>query len=96
MKVLALEHDRADATSADFAPHLEAEARAIWEMLQDGSIREIYFREERSEAVIVLEAADASEARESLARLPLVRRGLIEFEFIGLRPYPGLSRLFGE
>ena len=27
-------------------------------MIQDGSIREIYFREERSEAVIILEAAD--------------------------------------
>ena len=57
MKVLALEHDRPGATGADFAPHLEDEARAVWSMLQDGSIREIYFREERSEAVIILEAA---------------------------------------
>ena len=65
-------------------------------MLQNGSIREIYFREERSEAVIILEAADASAARETLSRLPLVRQGLIEFDVIGLRPYPGLSRLFKE
>ncbi len=96
MKVLALEHDKPDLASADFAPHLQGEARVIWELIQAGAIREIYFREDRSEAVIMLEAADASAARELLAQLPLVRHGLIEFEVIGLQPYPGLSRLFKE
>jgi hypothetical protein len=94
VKVLALEHERAGTTSADFAPHLEAEARAVWQMMQSGTIREIYFREERDQAVIVLEAADTAAARLLLAELPLVRDGLIEFEVIGLRAYPGLGRLF--
>ncbi len=30
----------------------------------------------------------------AIARLPYVEHGLIEFDLIGLRPYPGLSRLF--
>ncbi|HET6845937.1 MAG TPA: hypothetical protein VFH29_03835 [Anaerolineales bacterium] len=96
MKVLALEHDRPGATSADFAPHLDAEARAVWEMTQSGTIRETYFREDRSEAVILLEAPSTEAARTSLSQLPLVRQGLIEFEVIGLLPYPGFSRLFKE
>jgi hypothetical protein len=96
MKVLALEHDRPGATSADFSPHLDAEARAVWELIQSGTIRETYYREDRFEAVIILEAPSTDAARQSLAALPLVKRGLIEFEVMGLLPYPGLSRLFKE
>ena len=96
MKILALEHDRPGATSADFAPHLDAEARAVWAMIQSGFIRETYYREDRTEAVIILEAPGTEAARQALSQLPLVRQGLIEFELIGLLPYPGLSRLFKE
>jgi hypothetical protein len=96
MKVLALEHDRPDATSGDFAPHLEDEARAVWSMIQSGAIREIYFRQDRSEAVIILEAASPQAALDALTQMPLVRQGLIEFEVMGLQPYPGLGRLFKE
>ncbi len=96
MKVLALEKDRSGADSAASAPHLHAEARAVWELTQRGIIREIYFRETRSAAVIVLEADGVAQAEEVLARLPLVSEGLTEFEVIGLRPYPGFSRLFGR
>jgi len=95
MKVLALEKDRVGADPAASAPHLHAEARAVWELTQRGIIREIYFRETRSAAVIVLEVDSAQHAREALDQLPLVRAGLIEFEVIGLRPYPGFSRLMG-
>jgi hypothetical protein len=42
-----------------------------------------------------LECADAAEAHRVLATLPLVRAGLIAFEVIPLKPYPGLARLFG-
>ena len=31
----------------------------------------------------------------NLALLPLVKAGLIAFEVIPLKPYPGLARLFG-
>jgi len=42
----------------------------------------------------MLEAADAAEAQAVLATLPLVRAGLIAFEVIPLRAYPGFARLF--
>ena len=96
MRILALEKDRPGASTSDFLPHRQAEARAVWDLLQAGIIREIFFRDDRPEAVMLLEAASAGEAQAALVQLPLVRAGLIEFEVIALRPYPGLSRLFAE
>ncbi len=49
---------------------------------------------QQSEAVLVLECVDVDEARHALDTLPLVREGLITFDFIPLGPYPGFARLF--
>ena len=95
MKILALERERADVKPEDFAPHLTAEATAVWELYQAGIFRELYFRQDKNCAVIVLECEDAHEAGEILNTLPLVKEGLITFDIIPLRPYPGFSRIFG-
>jgi hypothetical protein len=94
MKILAIEHETPGATAEEFAPLLKAEARAAWELHQAGVIRELYFRADRSEAVLVLECPDLSSAEQALAALPLVQAGLIAFELIPLRAYPGFARLF--
>ncbi len=96
MKVLALETDVQGVSALEFEPYLEAEAAAVWKLLQSGVCREIYFREGPSQAVLILEVDGTAEAEAALARLPLVAAGLIEFEVIGLRPYPGLGRLFRD
>jgi muconolactone delta-isomerase len=96
LRIIALERERVDEGSRDYASHLEDEARAIWNLAQAGVIREIYFRDDRPQAIIVLEADSVQEAQDILARLPLVQAGLIEFEVIGLRPYPGFDRLFAK
>jgi hypothetical protein len=96
MKILAIEHENPDVKSADFGPHLEAEARHAWELSQQGIIREMYFRDDRDEAVLVLECEGVKEAQEVLATMPLVQAGLITFECIPLKPYPGFARLFKE
>lgn len=94
MKILALEQDVPGVKDEQFQPHLKAEAARVWELYQAGLLREIYFRQDRTNAVLVLECADANEARRTLETLPLVRLGLIDFEVIALIPYPGFSRLF--
>jgi muconolactone delta-isomerase len=94
MKILALEKDVPDAPIGDDAALLQDEARAVWELTQSGIIREIHFRDDRSQAVILLEAESTGQAQAVLAQLPLVKAKRIEFEVIGLRPYPGLARLF--
>jgi hypothetical protein len=96
MKILALELEMPGHTSGDFALHLKAEAERVWALYQEGVIRELYFRADRGEAVLVLECTSLDEARAALDALPLVRAGLIDFELIPLRPYPGFARLFVE
>ena len=96
MKILAIEHENTSAQTTDFAPYLEAEARHAWQLSQQGIIREMYFRDDRDEAVLVLECAGLEEAQEVLAGMPLVRAGLITFECIPLKTYPGFARLFKE
>ncbi len=94
MKIVALERETPGTTDEQFAPHLEAEAARAWELHQAGVIRELHFRADRDEAVLVLECASVEEARDALATLPLVRAGLIAFDLIPLRAYPGFERLF--
>lgn len=95
MKILALESEVPGVAAEAFKPHLQAEAARVWELQQAGVLREIYFRADRSDAVLVLECADVAEAQRVLGTLPLVRKGLIAFDVIPLKPYPGLARLFG-
>ena len=94
MKILALEQDIPGVKDEQFYPHLKDEAAKVWELYQGGVLREIYFRQDRTNAVLVLECADVEEAQQVLATLPLMREGLIDFEVIPLIPYPGFSRLF--
>ena len=95
MKILAIEHDPPDVRDDQFTPELlRAEAYRAWELHQSGIIRELYFRADRDEAVLVLECADVDEARLVLDTLPLVREKLIGFELIPLKAYPGFARLF--
>jgi muconolactone delta-isomerase len=96
MKILAIEKEVPGLTAEDFKPHLKAEAVKVWELYQAGVFRELYFRQDRSEAVLILECADVEDANEVLNTLPLVKEGLITFDIIPLGPYPGFSRLFAE
>lgn len=94
MKILAIEHETPGTSPEMFQPLLEAEARRVWDLQQAGMIRELYFRQERSEVVLVLECSGVEEAEDVLHSLPLAAAGLITFEVIGLRAYPGFERLF--
>ena len=94
MKILAMEVESQGVTPEQYQPHLKGEARRAWELQQSGVIRELYFRADRPEAVLILECEDAYEARRALCSLPLVEAGLISFELIPLVAYPGFARLF--
>ncbi len=94
MKILAIEKEIEGVKPEQFTPHLKAEATQVWKLVQDGLIRETYFRTDRTEAVLMLECADPGEALRVLQSLPLVKEGLISFEVIPLKPYTGFARLF--
>jgi len=94
MKVLALEKQVPGIPDAAFGPHLQAEALRAWDLYQAGIVREIYFRDDWPGAVLMLECESVGAAEAALQSLPLVREGLIQFEVVPLRPYPGFARLF--
>ena len=94
MKIIALEKEKTTASREAFAKFARDEAQKVWELQQDGLIREIYFRADENSAVLVLEADSVDSAREQLRQLPLVNNNLIEFELIPLKAYPGFARLF--
>jgi len=94
MKIIALELERDGATAADFEPHLKAEAAHVWELQQEGVIRETFFRTDQHTVVLVFECSDLDHCRAVVARFPLVREGLISFDLIPLAPYDGFARLF--
>ena len=94
MKILALEYELPGSTPEQFSEHSIAEAQRVWELIQEETIREIYFRKEQDSAVILMECENQAEARRILNTLPMVASGLIDFELISLKPYPGLARLF--
>ena len=94
MKILAMEKDIPGVLVSRFTEHLEEEARRVWELYQSGVIRELYFRQDKSAAVLILECSNLDEAAKVLNDLPLVEAGLITFDLIPLIPYPGFSRLF--
>ena len=94
MKILALEHELPNVTAEQFQQDAVDEARKVWDLHQAGIIRELYFRADRNEAVLVLECASVNEAQEVLSTLPFVQNKLITFELIPLKTYSGFERLF--
>ena len=94
MKILALEHELPGAATEAFERFKAEEARKAWELYQAGIFRELYFRADRNEAILVLECESVEEAQEILSTLPFVQNRLIAFEVIPLKAYPGFNRLF--
>ncbi|MBZ0302862.1 MAG: superoxide dismutase [Anaerolineae bacterium] len=96
MKILAVEQEVSGIDPAQFRSYLKAEAARVWELTQADVIREVYFRRDRHDAVLVLECDDLAAAEAVLQTLPLVEHGLIRFEVIPLMPYSGFERLFEQ
>ena len=94
MKILALERELPGENPQQFKRYAKEEAHKAWLLYQNGLIRELYFRADQNMAVLVLECGSTDEARAVLADLPFVREGLIAFDLIPLRAYPGFERLF--
>jgi hypothetical protein len=84
MKVLAISQNRSDPT-----PYLGAEGPRVAELRQAGVLEQFWLKADRTGAVLLLEVADADDARRQLATLPLVENGITSFEVTELLPPPG-------
>ncbi|MBN1537845.1 MAG: hypothetical protein JW908_13995 [Anaerolineales bacterium] len=94
MKFIAIEKELPDVKTNTFTDELKiSEASRILELFQSGELREIYFRQDRPEAVLIFECNTVSECKALLSSLPMVKNKLIDFDLIPLIPYPGFLRL---
>jgi hypothetical protein len=95
MKILAIEKEMEGATWDHTEELLEQEAHHVFRAYLTGSLREIYFTEEKL-AVLILETLDRETAEKILDSLPLVQSGKIQFEVMELLPYTGYKRIIND
>ncbi len=96
MKIIAIGKSDPEVSADRFKPFLKAEAKRVWDLQQQDIIREIYFRQDIPDAVLILETSSVAQAQGILNTLPLVKEKLIGFDIIPLKAYPGFERLFAE
>jgi len=95
MKILAIEKEIEGAEWDNPEKLLEQEAQHVFQLYLSGSLREIYFSEDKN-AVLILEANDRKTAETLLNDLPLVKSGMIKFDVLELRPYTGYERILKD
>jgi hypothetical protein len=95
MKILALEKDVEGVNWNNQEKTLEDEARQVYQLYLAGNIREIYFNE-NNYAILVLECQSKENAVELLNSLPLVKKGMIQFEVMKMMPYTGYDRILSS
>ncbi len=96
MQILAIETSVDGVSDDQFGPLLKHEAKRVWELYQEGVLRQFYYRMGRNDAVFILECETVKDASDAIATLPFVRAGLIAFDFIPLAPFPVFAELFVE
>ena len=76
----------------DFVPRLEAEVKAARELYQQGFIRQIWLRDDKPGACLILEADSETAARDGLNALPLLAACMLRIDVLTrLLPYRGFA-----
>ena len=96
MKLLAIAKVDPQTTPEKIRPHLAEETKRAWQLYKEGSVREMYDRQDRMGVVFVLECGSVDEARTVLGELPFVREKLIDFDYIPLGPFSYFEMLFAD
>lgn len=92
MKILAIEKEIKHVDWEHENLILIEEVKSVYKLMLSDNLREIYFTEQKN-AVLILECEDKMVAKQMLDNLPLVIKGLVEFDIMELQPYTGFSRL---
>ena len=96
MRILVLDVPREGVTPADYAPHLLNEIQHGYALMKSEDIREIYVRQDHPGVVIIMEAESVEKAKEICDTFPLVKAGLIDFQYIPFTNYTFIENLFAD
>lgn len=83
-------------SDAQIAPLAEAEAAAAFALYASGVFRSMHMLPDRPGAMVVLECASIEAARATMSALPMVKAGLIDFDYSRMLPYTSARALFRE
>ncbi|OOF36096.1 superoxide dismutase [Rodentibacter mrazii] len=96
MRILVLDVPCENVALTDYAPHLLNEIKHGWALIKSDFIREIYMRQDRPGVAFFVEAESVEKAKEVCAEFPLVKAGLVDFDYIPLGNYLFVEQLFAE
>ena len=82
MKIIGIATAKPGVTQDQLKPFMKDEAREAWRLYQADVIRENYTRTDHPGVVTIFECASVADAERICQAFPLVREGLIDFEFI--------------
>ncbi len=96
MKILAIDRVCESATPERIKEKFLQEINRCVQFYLADIIREMYFRQDRSGTVLVLEAPSVEEAQSLLEKMPLVAAGQVQYDCIPLGPYMPLGLLLSD
>ena len=96
MQIFALSRRLPGVTDAQLTPLASAEAAAAFALYAGGSFRSMHLLPDRPGAIVVLESASLDQARQVMAGLPMVKAGLIDFDYSRMLPYTAVKALFRD
>lgn len=96
MQILALSKRLPGTSDAQLAPLAAAEAAAAFALYAGGAFRSLHVLPDRPGAMVVLECEGVEDARQIMSALPMVRAGLIDFDYSRMLPYTNFKALFRD
>ena len=87
MRIIAIAHRSNKHKAEDFAPHLDADFSHVMKLYTEEKIRDMYHRSDGGGVVFIMEAKSEKEASNILGDLPLVKLGMLSFDFYGIRSF---------
>ncbi|GBR09659.1 hypothetical protein [Gluconobacter frateurii] len=96
MKYLVLLTPVAGKTPDQFAAHMVAEIKHVWESYTAGELREFYFSPDPQAVTLIYEMADRAAVEREVTSLPLIKAGLLDAQIVQLGSFPQLSVLFDK
>lgn len=96
MQVLVIARMPEGVSAEQVMPYVSAEAAEVWNAYAADMLRTIHYIADLSGAVLLWEAPNLEAVEEALPKFPMIARGLLKCEVIGLKPYVGIASLFAQ
>lgn len=96
MQILVVARIKAGISIDQVLPLVGPEAAKAWEYYANSQIRQMYYIEDMSGAVMIWEGESVEAVTAAAQKLPMYEGGVLELEVLPLKPYTGFASLFAQ